>query len=198
MKTGITLSSLCPLILLIAMVVASTRVSAQQKATTLHAFAGTQTGGVADGAWPIGELVADKRGNLYGTTAEGGTGICTFDPGCGTVFELSPLPSGKWKMKIIYSFQGGTDDGAGPEARLSVDASGNLYGTTYAGGGSGCVIGCGTVFELQRVGSQWEEAVLYKFTGGDDGGLPGAPVTLDDAGNIYGTTVYGGPHGCGD
>src|SRR6266568_8505436 len=117
MKTGITLSSLCPLILLIAMVVASTRVSAQQKATTLHAFAGAQSGGVADGAWPIGELVADKHGNLYGTTSQGGTGICWFAPGCGTVFGLSPLPTGAWKMKIIYSFLGGTADGAEPEAR---------------------------------------------------------------------------------
>lgn len=145
----------------------------------LHSF----TGG-ADGANPDGFLVLDKAGNLYGTTTAGGA----F--GAGTVFEVA----GPGKEKVLYSFAGKTD-GADPEAGLAMDASGNLYGTTIAGGANGN----GTVFKLTRPKSagKWTETVLYSFGTGTDGAIPVAGVTLDAAGNVYGTTSEGGVYGLG-
>ena len=110
--------------------------------TVLYEFQGG-----SDGAGPtLGNVVFDTAGNLYGTTAGGGTS------GNGTVYELSP-PNGSWTEKVLYSFGGGSD-GSDPYSTLIFDAAGNLYGTTVAGGGSGCSgHGCGTVFELSPAGS---------------------------------------------
>jgi len=158
------------------------------KETTLYNF----TGG-SDGAGPLGSLIADSKGNLYGTTIYGGTGPCKRVQtvvGCGTVFELSP-PKGKggaWTEKILYSFQG--SDGMWPYAGLVRDAAGNLFGTTIVGGTGNCEgYGCGAVFELDHTGS---EKVLYSFTGGTDGYGPSGGLTLDAAGNLYGVTDNGG------
>jgi uncharacterized repeat protein (TIGR03803 family) len=150
----------------------------------LHAFAGG-----TDGAHPVGQLLVDGRGNLYGTTANGGMGTCNGLAGCGIIFELSPGSSG-WTEKILYTFTGGADGGL-PEAGLVMDKAGNLYGTA-AGGGVGF---CGTVFELSAAGGgAWTESTLYQFLGGsaNDGCNPEAPLTLDSTGNLYGTTVIGG------
>ena len=152
------------------------------KESVLYAFQG-----MADGQYPQGSLIADVNGNLYGVTTEGGNynGSECAEAGCGTVFEVQPNGS-----KItLYAFQGGTD-GVTPVGGLVADASGNLYGTTGAGGGSGCGgDGCGTVFKLTPDGT---ESVVYAFQGGNDGDAPLAGLIMDNGGNLYGTTWGGG------
>jgi hypothetical protein len=161
--------------------------------TALYAF----TGG-ADGSEPAGGLVMDAAGNLYGTTAFGGavtSSKCQIGGvGCGVVFELSPTSGGGWTESVLYTFQGDRD-GWYSETGLTFDAAGNLYGTTILGGPYTLCngYGCGEVFELSPNGSGgWNYNVLHKFTGLTDGGRPNAPVTLDSAGNIYGSTTIGG------
>jgi uncharacterized repeat protein (TIGR03803 family) len=131
----------------------------------------------------------DGAGNLYGTTADGGSS----GPCCGVVFELTPKADGSWKEEVLHSFTGGRD-GAAPEDSLLFDGSGNLYGTAHEGGNlSQCGgFGCGVVFELtpDSQGS-WKEKVLHSFAG-VDGGVPFASLVFDKAGNLYGTTVLGG------
>jgi uncharacterized repeat protein (TIGR03803 family) len=135
----------------------------------------------ADGVTPYSSLVFDGSSNLYGTTVLGGS------YGCGTVFELSPAGQG-WTETVIYSFQNNGKDGCEPYAGLISDAAGNLYGTTYTGGGNGA----GAVFELSPAGNgQWREKLLSGF-GGSRGAYPIASLTFDSAGNLYGTTVEGG------
>jgi len=141
--------------------------------------------GGADGSSPSIVLVADSAGNLYGTTSDGGASAC--DEGCGTVFELSPGPGGQWTKSVLYSFQGGSD-GAVPTAGVIFDAAGNLYGTTSVGGKDHD----GTVFELSPSGSGWTETTLYTFTNKKDGGYPIAGLLRDSAGNLFGTTLFGG------
>ena len=138
---------------------------------------------------PNAGLIFDAAGNLYGTTTWGGT----YDSG--TVFELSPGQNGEWNEKVLHSFNG--NDGRYPYANLIFDTAGNLYGTTAFGGSSGCYIGCGTVFELTPgAKGKWKEKVLHRFsvngTDGKDGWNPYAGVISDTAGNLYGTTEYGG------
>jgi len=141
---------------------------------TLHSF-----GLGTDGFGPVAGLIFDSAGNLYGTTYLGGEG------GGGTVFELTPNGDGTWTETTLYSFY---QDGVRPLGRLTFDAAGNLYGTTYAGGAQSY----GTVFALTPNGSGgWTYAVLHSF-GLDDGAGPEAGLTFDAAGNLYGTTTYGG------
>ena len=142
--------------------------------------------GSPDGASPYSALVPDTEGNFYGTTYNGGTGACSS--GCGVVFELSKAGV----ETVLYSFQVYPTDGAFPYAGLARDSTGNLYGTTTYGGTSDN----GAVFELETAGT---EIVLYSFAGTTDGAIPRANVVLDSAGNLYGTTYYGGLGGvaCG-
>jgi uncharacterized repeat protein (TIGR03803 family) len=145
-------------------------------------------------------LISDSSGNLYGTTSIGGTSPtsgCGRPNGCGTVFELSPSGSG-WTETILYSFNGGAD-GLTPAATLVFDAEGNLYGTTAGTGQLGTdTLFQGTVFQLSPTpGGGWAHKVLHEFTGGKDGYLPTGALTLDSAGNLYGTAVYGGDLSCG-
>lgn len=147
------------------------------------------TNGSADGYLPDGTLVRDAAGNLYGTTIAGGTGAYP----AGTVFELTPNSDGTWTEETLYTFTGGAD-GAVPFAGVVFDSKGNLYGTTQQGGISNgtCGGGCGVVFELSPSATGWTHAVLHSFSGGPDGAVPTAPVVLDAAGNVYGTTEGGG------
>jgi len=144
------------------------KVDAAGNETVLYTF----TGG-ADGGTPFGGVTADGQGNLYGTTVGGGTGW-------GVVFKLDA--SGE---SAIYSFSGGADGGF-PWAGVIRDAEGNLYGTTNLGGASNR----GVVFKVSPAG---QEAVLYSFTGGGDGGSPQSGLVMDSSGNLYGTTYNGGP-----
>ena len=111
--------------------------------------------------------------------------------------SLTPGSGGKWTEATLYDFKGGSDAFA-PYAGLSIHQSGNLYGTTIIGGGTGCYgVGCGTVFELSPASDGWTETVLYSFTGGGDGSRPQAGLLLDSAGNLYGTSTQGGNLTCG-
>jgi uncharacterized repeat protein (TIGR03803 family) len=140
--------------------------------------------GQHDGSVPLGSLVFDAEGNLYGTTANGGNSTCDF--GCGTVFELSPSTNG-WSETILYNFTGGSD-GSGPAAGLIFDPSGDLYGTASVGG-----LGYGTIFMLSPGSDGWIETTLYAFTGKNgDGNGPLCTPLFDSLGNLYGTTALGG------
>ncbi len=132
-----------------------------------------------DGAGLWSSMVFDVAGNLYGTTSGGGT---HYD---GTVFELSPQPDGEWKEVVLYNFcsQGGSDctDGAAAFGGVTLDPSGNLYGTTQVGGANDL----GTVYELTAQGGLWTEAVIHSFQAG--GCCPSSAPIMDRAGNLYGT-----------
>ena len=141
----------------------------------LHRF----LGGTGDGAKPRGRLTFDNAGNLYGTSTSGGAN------GVGTVYELVHTQLG-WTLQILYSFTGGAD-GGGPSGGVVFDNAGNLYGTTGGGGAGG-----GTVFELSPAGGQWTITTLHTF--GAELVGPFSGVTLDAAGNLYGTTYYDGLH----
>ena len=152
--------------------------------TVLHAFTAS-----LDGSGPYGGLITDASGNLYGTTATGGSSGCGgIDYGCGTVFRVASDGS----EKVLYAF-GGNNDGAYPLASVVSDRKGNLYGTTSdGGGGTQCIVqfgGCGTVF---RVSAKGKENVLYAFSGGGDGANPQSSLVIDKAGNLFGTAAYGG------
>src|SRR5215472_7440590 len=136
----------------------------------LHSF----SAGPSDGGNPLAGLIADRSGNFYGTTSDGGSSDN------GTVFKITS--SGQ--ETILWSF-GGNPDGQNPSASLVFDSSGDLYGTTSRGGANGL----GTVF---KIGSTGGETVLYSFTGGTDGGEPKSSLVLDNDGNLYGTTTSGG------
>ncbi len=154
----------------------------------------------ADGYLPHSYAIFDKAGNLYGTAEYGGIGDCSVNgtpAGCGMVFEVSPPSNGKlaWTESVLYRFRGGMD-GAQPFVGLTFDSSGNLYGTTIAGGyDTNCAGGCGTVFRLAPPalpGGTWSETIVYRFIGSGDGGQPYSDVILDQKGNLYGTTAIGG------
>ncbi len=154
--------------------------------------------GCADGEWPTAGLIEDTSGNLYGTTSAGGATITVSGNTTtgGTVFKLTPKGDGSYSETVLYSFcsQSGCTDGLWPTSSLIEDASGNLYGTTTAGGG----INDGTVFKLTPNGDGgYSESVLYSFCaqGGTtctDGDEPSSGLIQDASGNLYGTTFDGG------
>jgi len=188
--------------------------------TVLYSFSSGPSG-----SCPHGNLIIDPAGNLYGTTGEtvfelspsgGGwtyqviytvvdpVGLTTDAAGniLGAsdynVFELSPNGSGGWNPTVIYTFAGAPKDGYGAQGVPVLDQAGNLYGTTYSGGTKNY----GTVYKLSPITEgkkkgQWEERILHSFSSGKDGANPSAGVVLDAAGNIYGTTYYGGKSGVG-
>lgn len=135
--------------------------------------------GLPDGAEPLGGVIFDSAGNLYGTTSEGGP------TQSGTVFELSPTSGGGWTEKIIYAFTGGAD-GCNPDAGLAMDSLGNLYGTTISCGEHET----GTVFEVSPSEGGWVETTLWEFSGASSATASG--LVLDAQGNLYGTTTSQG------
>lgn len=166
--------------------------------------------GDEDGQFPIGDLVFDQAGNLYGATQfGGGYGSCDspYYQHCGTIFELIP-PSKegeRWTEKMLYSFKSVETgkqygDGANPNGGLIFDINGAIYGTTYSGGNQTCsgagFVGCGTVFKLSppiMKGGPWKESLLYRFGSyANDGELPTASMVFDRKWNLYGTTTGGG------
>jgi uncharacterized repeat protein (TIGR03803 family) len=211
--------------------------------TLVHSFAGS------DGEGPSG-LTFDGSGNLYATTAAGGTSNGCGGFGCGNVFELTPGTNGTWTETVLYNFTGGSHGGnpiggvifdasgnlygqnnpyvfrlarsangtwtekvlyrvAGSPGGLIFDAAGNLYGMDTMGGKPNCKgHGCGTIFELAPGESgKWKEKVLHSFNydnKGKSGYWPYSGLIFDAAGNLYGTTLYGGSYhycasglGCG-
>jgi uncharacterized repeat protein (TIGR03803 family) len=148
---------------------------------------------VADGEYPVGGVVFDKTGNLYGTTLYGGGSASA----CGTVFELTPPASGSgpWTKMILYKFTCGADGGY-PESGQTFDKAGNLYGTASWGGVCNNSYGCGgVVYELSPptvAGDPWTETVLYTFLMSADGARPQSTPLFDASGKLYGTTILGG------
>jgi uncharacterized repeat protein (TIGR03803 family) len=171
---------------LVLWLMVATAALAATKEKVLHNFCAAQL--CPDGSNPVSSLVMDATGNLYGAAVYGGNSNCVH--GCGTVFELASV-NGKWAYKVLHHFENNGTDGYYPAATLVFDAAGNLYGTTALGGSS---LG-GTVFELMPApGGKWKEKILYTFS---DSAEPLAPVAFDAAGNLYGTTFYGGTFGDG-
>jgi uncharacterized repeat protein (TIGR03803 family) len=150
--------------------------------TVVYSFAGDE-----DGEYPSTDLVVDRAGNLYGTSVQGG------EFGGGTVFQLTPSGT----HTVLYSFTGGADGGQ-PYGGVTLDPKGNIYGATVVGGSGGaCEDGCGVAYQLSYSGGAWTQTVLHNFTGGDDGSGPGAGLTLDTKGNLFGMTPTGGAYGLG-
>lgn len=139
-----------------------------------------------DGFRPLGGVIVDSAGNLYGTTVYGGTGTC-FLNGCGTVYELSPKGNGRWSEKILHNFANDGVDGTNPYVGLTFDTAGNLYGTTTYGGANNQ----GTIFQLTpQADGSWAETVLHSFASGADTGFPQSVIF--SGGNLYGSTSNGG------
>jgi len=142
-----------------------------------------------EGEYADTDLETDSAGNIYGTTVLGG------EFGSGTIFQLTPTPNG-WQHTVLYSFTGGVDGGE-PYKGVTIDWRGNLYGTAVTGGSGSCEGGCGVVYKLSKSRGTWSQTVIHAFTGGDDGSGPGARVTVDRGGNVYGMTPTGGTYGVG-
>jgi uncharacterized repeat protein (TIGR03803 family) len=163
------------------------KVDAAGNETVLHNFTGPP-----DGTTPIGALVRDPQGNLYGATELGGTGTACGSLGCGVVYKVTP----QGEETILYSFSGGAD-GSEAADTLIRDSAGNLYGVTGFGGDLACDFpyGCGVVFKVDQTGV---ETVLFTFTDKTENGWNAiAGVIRDSAGNLYGTTYRGGAYGFG-
>jgi uncharacterized repeat protein (TIGR03803 family) len=144
------------------------------------------------GSGPYAGVMLDPLGNLYGTTQSGG------GYSGGVAYELRRAKGG-WRESVPHAFGGFLGDGVRPaNGNLAIDSAGNLYGAAFAGGtGTGCVGTCGTVFELTPTSQgKWKEIILYNFQGVSTGFGPGSGVVVDSAGNLYGTTIYGGPTLC--
>ncbi len=213
------------------------KLSANGRVTTLHTFTG-----YADGEYPYAGLLRDTAGNLYGTTEAGGGTGC-LGAGCGTVFRID----NKNHESVLYAFAGGAD-GCVPYGGVARDRRGNLYGTTTECGSPNCPIGyvCGIAFKIDRHGHETilyrfnntigglgpddsmlqgsdgdlygttdsggtaydgvifkidkrgDETVLYNFTGGSGGAGPFGGLIQDPAGNLFGTTEFGGGYDCAD
>lgn len=172
--------------LFVPLLVACLSVGALRGSTTevIYSF-----GGEEDGEYLDTDVEIDAAGDLYGTSVLGG------DFGGGTVWELSPVAGG-WVHKVIYSFTGSADGGE-PYKGVTLDAAGNLYGTAVTGGSGICEGGCGVVYKLTKSGDAWTQTVIHAFAGTDDGSGPGARVTLDAEGNVYGMAPTGGSFGLG-
>jgi uncharacterized repeat protein (TIGR03803 family) len=154
------------------------------KESILHSF-----NAYNDGSFPAfgDKLAIDKAGNLYGT-AGGGAG------GHGVIFRMNRGANGVWKETVLHSIWQAAN-GDHPSSGVVMDSAGNLYGATIAGGTASC--GCGVVYKLSpNPNGTWTYTVLHRFTG-FDGAEPDANVTLDDKGNIFGTTATGGAGGAG-
>ncbi len=151
----------------------------------LYGFTG-ETGG----EYPSTELVFDATGSLFGTTVLGGTW------NTGTVFELKNSPN-SWRHSVLHHFTGGTDGGQ-PYGGVTVGQHGELFGTTVIGGtGGSCPEdGCGLVYQLTKGKRGWHETVIHDFAGADGSG-PGAGVTMDENGDLFGMTPTGGAYGFG-
>jgi uncharacterized repeat protein (TIGR03803 family) len=148
--------------------------------TVLYSF---NLNAFGSGSYPLAGLILDAAGNLYGTTNYNST-----------VFELTPTAGGSWTETVLHTFSSTGTDGYGPMAAVIFDTTGNLYGTTTSGG----LYIYGTVFELTPASDGiWTETLPHNFGNGTDGTDPRAGLIFDPAGNLYGTTSYGGAYNGG-
>jgi len=157
--------------------------------TELYSFCSKSS--CPDGDYPVAPFSWDSKGNLYGTTYDGGYPYPKCS--CGVAFQMTPNGDGTWTYHVLHRFTHGNDGGF-PLGSLTVDASGAVYGTTTHGG----PYGNGNVIKLVQSGSHWKLSVLYGFPNSDDGFAPGNDLVFDKAGNLYGTA--GSPAcngGCG-
>jgi uncharacterized repeat protein (TIGR03803 family) len=165
----------------VAVVMMTSTAGAAGTTKVLFSFAGKS------GEYAYTDLVRDGAGNLFGSAVTAGA----F--GGGTVFRLSP----DGEFTVLYAFTG-QEDGGQPYGGVTLDAQGNLYGTAVTGGtGMACEGGCGVAYKLSNEGGVWRQTVIHHFTGGDDGSGPGAGLTIDERGNLYGMTPTGGAYGLG-
>jgi len=166
------------------------RITPKGKLRTLYTFCAQ--GGCADGSVPLGGLVFDSEGNIYGTTSSGGAGVqfCPFEGGCGTLFRFSS----QGILTTLYSFcsQDNCVDGSNPVAGPIYSTDGNLYGTTQLGGNSACESGCGTTFFISTA----VLVTLHRFINSDGADPMGALVQATN-GTFYGVTEQGGTNGLG-
>jgi uncharacterized repeat protein (TIGR03803 family) len=146
-----------------------------------------------DGIQPSNALTADKKENLYGTTAVEGA----F--GDGTVFKLSPTKDGLWNFSVLYNFDISYAGAGSFSTGVVIDDAGNLYGTVWGPESGNCAGGgCGLVYKLEpRAKGPWKYSVVYSFQGGQDGGDPTGTLVIDKNGNLYGTAGFGGADGDG-
>lgn len=153
--------------------------------TILYSFPGTST----DGRSPNPDIVFDSQGNLYGTTAAGGTSNYY-----GIVFQLKPQSGGKWTETVLHNFTGGSDGGY-PFGGVTVGSNGAFYGTASY---SGTASDSGTAFQLTPPsgGGNWTYNVIHTFAGGSGGATPSSTMAFDTSGNLYGTTENGGSSAC--
>jgi uncharacterized repeat protein (TIGR03803 family) len=162
--------------------------------SVLHGFGGKSN--VTFGYETVGNLTLDSKGNLYGLTDLGGNLSCLpGSQGCGVVYKL--WRSNGWKETVLHAFGGGNDGAVPSGGPLVFDSKGNLYGGTLIGGGTGCGGGgCGTVYRLTSGVSGWREGTVHQFGNGSQGGGLVGGLTLDTAGNLYGTAGTGGGMQC--
>ncbi len=157
-------------------------------AIALYTFTGSLYGG---GGTRSGVTI--NGGKVYGTS------LITAS-NAGTVFRLTPPAKlgGAWKHDVLYTFLGGSGDGANPWSNLVFDSMSNLYGPTQLGGIGNCVAeACGTIYRLTPAASlPWTETILYTFEGGSDGANPVGNITFGLGGLFYGATFQGGTGSC--
>lgn len=153
----------------------------------IHTFAGGN-----DGWNPVGQLVFDHAGNLYGATYYGGSLTACGGYGCGTVFQMHPN-GGRWSERVLYNFSDAVNSYVGATGPLVLDNMGNIYGTgVFWGYDNGQYFG-GEVFQVSDTGGSWTGSLLHEFVSGStDGGQPNPGLVRDAAGNLYGSTQAGG------
>jgi len=179
----------------------ATPASAASKENILYSFCSLSN--CADGSVPAGGLTFDASGHLYAMTYYGGDGCPNDEPGCGTAYELTPGANGSWTETVLYNFCEDAKQCIYQHGNLTLDASGNLYGTAFWGGASACApegVGCGVVFQLKRgTNGRYQQKILHNFQpNGKDGIYPSDTLLIDAAGNLYGTTSEGGTGSCSD
>lgn len=164
----------------------SKNANGQWRFRALYSFTGQ-----ADGGTPQAPL-AFYAGDLYGTTYSGGDSSCA-KYGCGVLFKLSKNLDGSWTEHVLHAFTGGKD-GAYPQAAVIFDAAGNLYGISGETSGA---LGYGNVFKARVLSNGVASYTLLKHFGSAPDGIAPNGLMLDSAGNVYGTTWYGGTMPCG-
>jgi uncharacterized repeat protein (TIGR03803 family) len=145
--------------------------------------------GCPTGLNPPSPPIFDGKGNMWGTTTQGGLEqpSCQLLYGCGVIYEITPNGDGTWTYNVIHEFASSSSDGQWPYGGLVMDAAGDFYGSTWLGG----AYNQGTIFKLSNVGGAWQETILYDFPSCATGCMVEGTLARDKAGNLYGTAAGG-------